>query len=234
MWNMDETGLQLEHKPWRVLAQKAVRYKRETWDVDGHSMCQCSRWPNTPTHHWKMKNDKSAAWLRCAKCTTRHNKGWPKQGITRLWFEQSFLANIGVEQPLVLNLDGHDSHNFVELVEIAMVDQTAIVQLLAHTSNWLQPCDRTVFKPCQDLMHTYQAPWLAMPTSVDCGQKRGTRLIMGICCAWKPTHLQYNWRWCGGCRQREARPWLEWWAHSTVSCCIIQSGCHSWYTTIIT
>jgi hypothetical protein len=47
-------------------------------------------------------------------------------------------------------LDGHDSHNFLELIDLAIQNQTEIVELPAHTSNWLQPCDRTVFKPFKD------------------------------------------------------------------------------------
>ena len=76
---------------------------------------------------------------------------WTKQGITCLWFKKSFLPNIGNERPQVLILDGHDSHNFVELLEVALANQIEIVELPAHTSNWLQPCDRTVFKPFKDV-----------------------------------------------------------------------------------
>jgi len=60
------------------------------------------------------------------------------------------LPNIGPEQPQILVLDGHDSHNFVELIEVAMANQIEILELPAHTSDWLQPCDRTVSKPFKD------------------------------------------------------------------------------------
>lgn len=73
------------------------------------------------------------------------------------------MPNIGTERPQILILDGHDSHNFVELIEIAKENRIEIVELPAHTSHWLQPCDRTVFKPvkdayndaCQQLMNDY-------------------------------------------------------------------------------
>ena len=63
-------------------------------------------------------------------------------------------------RPQVLILDGHD---FVELIQLALDNNIEIVELPAHTSNWLQPCDRTVFKPlkdayadeCQQLMNNY-------------------------------------------------------------------------------
>lgn len=86
-----------------------------------------------------------------------------ENGNARLWFENTFLQNIGDARPQVLILDGHDSHNFVELIEVAMENGIEIVELPAHTSHWLQPCDRTVFKPlknayndaCQQLMNNY-------------------------------------------------------------------------------
>jgi len=74
-----------------------------------------------------------------------------------------FFQILAKERLQILILDGHDSHNFVELISIATDNQTEIVELLAHTSHWLQPCDRKVFKPlkdayndaCQKLMNTY-------------------------------------------------------------------------------
>ena len=77
-----------------------------------------------------------------------------------LWFKEAFLPNIGPDRLQLLILDGHDSHNFVELIELAAENNVYIIELPAHTSNWLQPCDRTVFGPlknayrkaCEDLM----------------------------------------------------------------------------------
>ena len=50
----------------------------------------------------------------------------------------------------MLILDGRDSHSSVELIELAIANRIEIVELLAHTSNWLQPCDQTVFKPLKE------------------------------------------------------------------------------------
>jgi len=67
-----------------------------------------------------------------------------------LWFTNTFLANIGPERPQLLVLDGHDSHNFLELIDMAIENRIHIVEMPSHTSNWLQPCDRTLFKPLKD------------------------------------------------------------------------------------
>jgi hypothetical protein len=89
--------------------------------------------------------------------------GWTKQGIVLLWFKENFLKNKGKERPQILILDGHNSHNFVEIIELAIENQISLVELPAHTSHWLQPCDRSVFGPlksyynaaCQDLMNLF-------------------------------------------------------------------------------
>ena len=47
---------------------------------------------------------------------TQSESGWAKQEIAELWFELTFLSNIGSQRPQILILDGHDSHNFVELI----------------------------------------------------------------------------------------------------------------------
>jgi len=64
-----------------------------------------------------------------------------------LWLTKSFLPNIGTDRPQVLILDGHDSHNFMELIDAAVENDIHIVELRARTSNWLQPCDRNVYGP---------------------------------------------------------------------------------------
>ena len=91
------------------------------------------------------------------------DSGWTKQGIAYLWFTESFLPSIGPDRPQLLIMDGHDSHNFVELIEVARLNKIDIIELPAHCSHWLQPCDRTVFGPlksaynsaCQGLMTSF-------------------------------------------------------------------------------
>ncbi|XP_065667983.1 uncharacterized protein LOC136088228 [Hydra vulgaris] len=102
-------------------------------------------------------------------------KGWTKRGIAELWFEKTFPPNIDSARPQILILDGHDSHNFVEMIELAFVNQIEVVELPAHTSNWFQPCDRKVFKSlktaysekCQTMMNDY--PSVLVSHSNFCG-----------------------------------------------------------------
>nr|XP_047144270.1 MFS-type transporter clz9-like [Hydra vulgaris] len=75
--------------------------------------------------------------------------------MSRARFEPRFPAYKAsalttVPRPHNFILDGHNSNNFIELIDIAIQNQIHIVEMPSHTSNWLQPCDRTLFKPLKD------------------------------------------------------------------------------------
>lgn len=67
----------------------------------------------------------------------------PSKGLLFRWFKQSFLPNIGTARPHILILDGHDSHNFMELIDAVVDNDIHIIELPAHASNRLQSCYRT-------------------------------------------------------------------------------------------
>lgn len=60
------------------------------------------------------------------------------------------LPNIGSTRPHVLILDGHDNHNFLELIDLVIANDIHMVEFPAYKSHWLHPCDRTVFKPLNE------------------------------------------------------------------------------------
>ena len=169
---MDEMGLELQHAPRSVVARKGTRYlqSRTSGNKETITVIACinAAGDKIPPHviaKGKTERALHSFDLSSAPDGTKWSvpaKGWTKQGIARLWFESMFLPNIGPGRPQILILDGHNSHNFVELIELAIVNQIDSVELPVHTSNWLQPCDRTVFKPkdaygdvCQQLMNDY-------------------------------------------------------------------------------
>jgi len=154
IWNMDETGVQLDHKPGKIVAERGSKYlhsrtsgNRETITIIG---CVSAAGHSLPPHMIvKGKTRRSLNSFDTTSAPTGttwswSDSGWTKQGIALLWFKNSFLPNIGTERPQVLILDGHDSHNFIELIDLAIQNDIHIIELPAHTSNWLQPCDRTI------------------------------------------------------------------------------------------
>ncbi|XP_047142044.2 jerky protein homolog-like [Hydra vulgaris] len=173
IWNMDETGMQFDYRPEKIIAKKGVKYlhsrtsgNRETITVIA---CFNATGNSIPPHFIvKGKTIRSLCNFQIENAPegstwSVSDSGWTKQGIAFLWFTKSFLPNIGSDRPQLLILDGHDSHNFVELLDVAVANKIHIVELPAHTSNWLQPCDRTVFgllkkayrKACENLISNF-------------------------------------------------------------------------------
>src|SRR6218665_2390802 len=157
IWNMDETGMQLDVGVQSVVAEKGIKSlhsrtsgNREMITVIGAINAAGGSLP--PHLIVKGKRRKSLNSFQVEQAPENStwsvsDSGWTKQGIALLWFTKSFLPNIGSERPQLLIVDGHDSHNFIELIDLAVENQIHILELPAHTSNWLQPCDRTVFGP---------------------------------------------------------------------------------------
>ena len=94
---------------------------------------------------YALENIDKNSTLRDAKFSVSES-GWTKDGIARLWFEQTFLPNIGNYRPQLLICDGHGSHNNIEFIEIARSNNIVVMELPSHTSNWTQPLDRSFFK----------------------------------------------------------------------------------------
>jgi hypothetical protein len=69
--------------------------------------------------------------------------GRTKQCLAFIWFKEHFIPNTGMKRPQILTMDGHNSHNFVEVIQTA--DDSNVI--MEHTSHWLQPWDRVVFGP---------------------------------------------------------------------------------------
>ena len=165
IWNMDETGINMTHKPGKVLAKrgsKAIHGKssdsREMITVIACGNAEGRVIPahliipgktEKKLHGYDLESIDSQSPLKGANFSVS-DSGWTKDGIGKLWFTQTFLPSIGPERPQLLVCDGHNSHNNVEFLTLARDDNIIIVELPSKTSNWTQPFDRTVFKPLKN------------------------------------------------------------------------------------
>ena len=157
IWNMDETGMVLEHKPSKILARRGSKHlhsrtsgNRELITVIATVNPAGEALPPHMVVKGKTKRVLEGFDTQSAPAGTNmsaSNSGWTKQGIASLWFQYSFIPNIGPDRPQILIFDGHDSHGFVEIIEQAIAENIILVELPAHTSHWLQPLDRSVFFP---------------------------------------------------------------------------------------
>ena len=73
--------------------------------------------------------------------------GWMTQKTFIDWFKSSFVPSLPHERPVILILDGHDSHVTYELRVLAMENDVHLVKLPSHLTHFL---DVAFFKPMKN------------------------------------------------------------------------------------
>jgi len=144
---MDETGVLLDYKPGKVIAANGAKYlhshTRSNQDIITIICAMNAAGKSLPPHvivkGQTRRSLNSLQTKNAPKETTWSwsDSSWTKQGIALLLFKNSFLPHIGEEQPPILTVNGHNSHNFSELIDAAFENNVHIIELPAHTSNWL-------------------------------------------------------------------------------------------------
>ena len=72
--------------------------------------------------------------------------------LFKKWVEKQFLPQTHhLPRPLLLILDGHESHMNIEMVDLLVENDVHLYCLPLHTTNILQPCDVAIFS----LLKTY-------------------------------------------------------------------------------
>ncbi|KAB0803136.1 hypothetical protein PPYR_00106 [Photinus pyralis] len=164
IFNIDETGLQLNNKPGHVIAAKGSKSVSSiTSGEKGEtiSLIACCNGEGTfipPYCIFKGKNVKD-----------EYSSGMPPGSVVRMsqksayvnteiffnWLKEHFLPRKPMGKVLLI-LDGHTSHcNLCEMLEFADEHGIIILCLPPHTTHYLQPLDRAVFKSLKS--HYYEA-----------------------------------------------------------------------------
>jgi len=108
-----------------------------------------------------------------------------------LWFKEPYYTEHRIRQTASSNTRRARlslSHSFIELLDAAFENSIHIIKLRAHTSNWLQPCDRTLFCPlknahnkaCNNLMTNFLGSVVSRASfcSMGLSSKHGWKLLM--------------------------------------------------------
>lgn len=161
IWNMDKMGITMSHKPGKNFAKRSVKTihgKAGSREMVTVMACANAIGTAIPPHFimpgqtrralqgYGIENLPRESQLKEAKFLVSES-GWTKDGIPRLWFEHTFLPNIGNERPELLIFDEDGSHNNVEFIEIARANNIVVTELPSHTSNWTQLLDRSFLSP---------------------------------------------------------------------------------------
>ncbi|XP_069122425.1 uncharacterized protein [Argopecten irradians] len=192
IWNMDETGMNMCHKPGRVVAKKGAKtvHAKASGTREMITIIACANAAGgcLPPHFVMPGKSKRTLYgydtevaLETGSSIKGANysvsdSGWTKDGIARLWFQETFLKNIGTARPQLLICDGHTSHNNVEFLDQARNEDIILVELPSHTSNWTQPLDRTVFKSLKSHWNTEVTNFIRT-TGVSVGHKQFLRIF---------------------------------------------------------
>ena len=81
-------------------------------------------------------------------------KGWTDTLTCHKWFEETFIPQATArrddpDDPIVLIIDGHESHKSDEILGLAVKHNISLYILPPHTTHRLQPLDVGIFGPLQ-------------------------------------------------------------------------------------
>lgn len=100
---------------------------------------------------WKGNADIPGTFYACAE------NGYITSEIFLDWFKK-FTVSI-TNRPLILVVDGHVSHLDIRTILLAKQQDIAIIKLPSHTTDLLQPLDRTCFSPYKKKLDTTLISW---------------------------------------------------------------------------
>ena len=155
IYNADETGVGIVHKPGKVIAQLG---RRNVYSVTAaekgktHTILSCVSASGTtlpPLMVYPRKRcvpEKMKEGAVSGTMFVTSENGWINQALYLEWFRQ-FLQWIPPVRPVLLIQDGHSSHLTIELIELAKANDVHLLCLPAHTTHILQPLDVGIFKP---------------------------------------------------------------------------------------
>ena len=169
IFNLDETGCQLNNEPGKVLASKGVRDVHVLTSGErgeNVSVIACCNAEGTflpPVLIFKGKNENPAFPLGLPPGSDVYMNAKSSYITSELFFK--WLKNhFTPRKPpgkVLLVMDGHSSHHSsVEMLEFADDNDIILVCLPSHTTQALQPLDRSFFQPFKTFYKKETMAWV--------------------------------------------------------------------------
>ncbi|XP_019854203.1 PREDICTED: uncharacterized protein LOC100641974 isoform X2 [Amphimedon queenslandica] len=155
IYNCDETGFPLEHKPCKVIGVCGQRDLPSITSGDKTQitvLAACSASGNLipPMIIFDRKRLKPTTHMIGEVPGTVYassKKGWIDSEIFLDWFVNCFLLNIPPQRPVLLLVDGHSSHYHPDVIRKATENHIILFCLPPHTTHLCQPLDRSCYSP---------------------------------------------------------------------------------------
>lgn len=183
VFNMDETGMQLNNRPGHVLAAKgtkAVSMATSTEKGETITVIVCCNAEGTflpPACIMKGKNKKPEfedGFPPGSRVFMSPKSAYITSAIFLEWMKVHFVSRKPAGKVLLL-LDGHATHcNSVEMLDYANENDIVLLSMPSHTSHYLQPLDRSVFKSLKIFFYEACRLWIRQHPG-----RRITRLQFG-------------------------------------------------------
>ena len=159
VFNADETSFCLSGRPTKVVARKGAKSPQYTVGGSGKEnitvqVCVSATGKLLPPYiiysgqRLMLNNTQDGPAGAKYAVTT---KGWMTEANFLDWFRNMFILHLPEERPVLLILDGHESHIKYDVRELAVKHKIEIAKLPAHTTHILQPLDVEIMKPMKGL-----------------------------------------------------------------------------------
>ena len=164
IYNIDETGLQPEHRPPNVVANpnfktQAVTSPRSTTTT----LISCvNALGNTLPPYFVFKGKRfNPDLIKGASPGTNYTmteSGWSNAEVFETFLKDHFIPyarpSSSENQPILIIYDGHASHKSPHIINWAKQHNLVLFVLPAHTSHILQPLDVSVFGPFKNFYYS--------------------------------------------------------------------------------
>ena len=159
IWNVDESGISLDHNPPKVLAAKGSSVFSIT---SGRSSTTTvisagSALGETIPPYIIYKGQRLNKYLTTGGLEGTEYRvspsGWSNSTLFLDFFQNHFLHHVKV-RPAILLYDGHSTHVTQDVTEAARQENVHLFVLPPHSSHCLQPLDVAVFSPFKSSLNT--------------------------------------------------------------------------------
>ena len=154
LFNCDESGFSMDHKPGKLIGLKKERFLNMTTSGEKAQLtvlaCVCAAGYAIPPmiifDRKRLKPEFTVGEIP-GTLYAMSGKGWIDSELFENWFSKHFLSHAPSSRPLLLLLDGHSSHYQPSVVRKAAKSGVILFCLPPHTTHIAQPLDRACFSP---------------------------------------------------------------------------------------